>query len=86
MADSKNKKVKEVVGSKKYKVIGERFSSKAEAMAYLDKVFEKWRMGARLLVQGNEFVVLYGTYETKLFAEASVEAIKEQGFAATIME
>ncbi len=86
MAESKNKRTKEVGGAKEYKVIGEKFSNKVEAITYLEKVFEKWRMGARLLVQDNEFVVLYGTYETKLFAEASVEVLKKQGFVATIME
>ena len=86
MADTKNKQKTRDGATKEYKVIGERFKSKEKANSSLEKAFEKGFKNAGLLVQGNEFVILYGTYNTEQIAKANAEAVKKQGFVASIAE
>lgn len=54
---------------KEYKVTGKGFKSKSEANTELKKVFEKGFKSAGLMVQGSEFVILFGTYTTAQIAK-----------------
>lgn len=71
---------------KEYKVIGKGFKSKSEANTELKKVFEKGFKSAGLMVQGNEFVILFGTYTTAQIAKANAAAVEKAGFTATVTE
>lgn len=72
--------------AKEYKVTGKSFKSKQEANTELKKVFEKGFKSAGLMVQGNEFVILYGTYTTAQVAKANAAAVEKAGFTATVAE
>lgn len=71
---------------KEYKVTGKGFRSKSEANTQLKKVFEKGFKSAGLMVQGNEFVILFGTYTTAQIAKANEAAVEKAGFTATVTE
>lgn len=72
--------------AKEYKVTGKSFKSKQEANTELKKVFEKGFKSAGLMVRGNEFVILYGTYTTAQVAKANAAAVEKAGFTATVAE
>ncbi len=72
--------------AKKYKVTGKSFKNKSEANTELKKVFEKGFKSAGLMVQGGEFVILFGTYTTAQIAKANAAAVEKVGFAATVAE
>lgn len=69
---------------KSYKVTGERFKSKKNAAEKLRKVHEKGFKSAGLMVAGNEFVILFGTYATEQDARVNAEAISGKGFRAEV--
>lgn len=71
---------------KEYKVTGKGFKNKSEANTELKKVFEKGFKSAGLMVQGNEFVILFGTYTTVQIAKANAAAVEKAGFTATVTE
>lgn len=71
---------------KEYKVTGKGFKSKSEANTELKKVFEKGFKSAGLMVQGSEFVILFGTYTTAQIAKANAAAVEKAGFTATVTE
>lgn len=77
-------KVKKEV--KEYKVIGKSLKSKTEANAELREVFKKGFKSAGLMVQGGEFVILFGTYTTAQIAKANAAAVEKAGFTATVTE
>lgn len=72
--------------AKEYKVIGKSFKDKSEANTEIKKVFEKGFKSAGLMVRGNEFVILFGTYTTAQIAKANAAAIEKAGFTATVAE
>lgn len=72
--------------AKEYKVTGKSFKDKSEANTELKKVFEKGFKSAGLMVRGNEFVILYGTYTTAQVAKANAAAVEKVGFEATVAE
>lgn len=72
--------------AKEYKVTGKSFKGKQEANTELKKVFEKGFKSAGLMVRGNEFVILYGTYTTAQVAKANAAAVEKAGFTATVAE
>lgn len=78
------KSVKKTV--KEYKVVGDKFSNKKKAEELLKKALEKGFKGAGLIVQGSDFMVLFGNYGTLPIAEANVEAVRKSGFNAEIIE
>lgn len=77
-ADKKN--------DKEYRVIGESFKSREKADMVLKTILKKGFKGSGLMVSGNEFVILFGTFPTERAAKANAEAIQNAGFKASIME
>ena len=71
---------------KEYKIIGENIKKKKQAEKKLAETFSKGFKGARLIVSGNEFMILFGTYKTEQMAKDSVAAIKKAGITASIMK
>lgn len=67
-----------------YKVIGKHFKSKEEANNAIREVFKKGFKSTGLCVRGNEFVILFGSYDTEAAAKANLDAIKKAGFTAEI--
>lgn len=87
MAATKNATAKEAKKQvKEYKVTGKRFKSKQEANKEISKAFEKGFKSAGLMVQKNEFVVLFGTYATEQIAKANAAAVEKAGFSVTVTE
>lgn len=88
MAAAKNAEItkKEKKQTKEYKVIGKRFTDKAKANTELKDVFKKGFKGAGLMVAGNEFVILFGTYTTEQIANANKAAVEKAGFVVEIAE
>lgn len=72
--------------AKEYKVIGDRFRNKKEAKEALRKVFDKGFKGVGLMIEGNEFIILFGTYTTEEIVKVNLEEIIKAGFAAAIKE
>lgn len=90
MATAKNvtkeeTKAKMVKRGKEYKVIGDRFAGKHDAEEKIKEVSQKGFKSAGLMVQGGEFVVLFGTYDNEQAAKKNAEAIAGAGFAAEII-
>lgn len=71
---------------KEYKVTGKSFKDKSEANTELKEVFKKGFKSAGLMVQGSEFVILFGTYTTAKIAKANAAAVEKAGFTATVAE
>lgn len=71
---------------KAYKVTGKKLKSKTEANKELKEVFKKGFKNAGLMVQGDEFVILFGTYPTEQIAKANAEAVKKSGFTVAVEE
>jgi hypothetical protein len=69
-----------------YMVIGDRFKEKKAADKALGELFAKGFKGARLIVQGTEFVILFGTYGNAQTARLNLEAVKKAGINASITE
>lgn len=72
--------------AKEYKVTGKRFKNKSKANTELKEVFKKGFKSAGLMVQGSEFVILFGTYTTAQTAKANAAAIEKAGFTAAVTE
>lgn len=86
MAEKKAATQKALARKIEYKVIGEKFKKKENANEKLQEIAKKGFKSAGLMVQGDEFAVLYGTYATEKTAKANVAAITDAGFKAEIME
>ncbi|MCI8483515.1 MAG: hypothetical protein HFH41_04160 [Lachnospiraceae bacterium] len=87
MAAEKKSVAKEIdKQSSEYRVVGGKFKNKAEANTALKEIFKKGFKNAGLMVLGNEFVVLFGTYNTAYAAEMNAEAVKKAGFKSEILE
>lgn len=69
-----------------YKVIGEGFRGKSEAGKRLKEISRKGFKDAGLMVRGDKFVILFGTYGNEHMAKANAEAIVKAGFEAQIAE
>ena len=67
-----------------YKVIGEHFKGKDEAHNAIKGIHKKGFKSAGLCVRENEFVILFGSYDTETVARANLAAIKAAGFTAKI--
>jgi septal ring-binding cell division protein DamX len=67
-----------------YKLIGQRTKSKDEANSAIREAHKKGFRSAGLMVKGEEFVVLFGTYATSAAARANLEAVKAAGFEVEI--
>ena len=67
-----------------YKVIGKHFKGKNEANNAIKEIHKKGLKRAGLCVRENEFVILYGSYDTAAMARANLAAIKTAGFTAEI--
>lgn len=63
-----------------YKVVGKSFESKTEANDAVREAHKKDYKGTGLYVKDNEFVLLFGTYESAADARANLEAVKAAGF------
>lgn len=63
-----------------YKVVGKAYKDKAEANKAIREVHKKGFKNTGLCVEGNEFVLLFGTYDTEQIAKANLDAIKKAGF------
>lgn len=74
----------EVKNVKGYKVIGEHFKGKNEANNAIREAHKKGFKTAGLCVRENEFVILFGSYDTAAMARANLAAIKTAGFTAEI--
>lgn len=81
MQKKETKAKKEV---KEYKVIGKTFESKLAAMTELKEVFKKGFKNAGLMVRGNKFVILFGSYPTERIAQNNVAAIKKMGITVEV--
>lgn len=86
MATTKNAtRVKEDTKQiKEYKIIGDKFKDKTKANEELKQIFSKGFKGAGLMIQENEFVILFGTYATEQIAKANLAAVQKAGFTAGI--
>lgn len=71
---------------KEYKITGDKFKDKTKANEELKQIFSKGFKSAGLMIQDNEFVILFGTYETEQIAKANLEAVLKAGFTAKIEE
>lgn len=69
-----------------YKVVGKGYKDKAEANKAIREAHKKGFRNTGLCVRGNEFVLLFGTYDTAQTARANLEAIKGAGFTDTKIE
>lgn len=67
-----------------YKVIGEHFKNKNKANNAIKEIHKKGFKCAGLCVRKNEFVILFGSYDTAAMARANLAAIKTAGFTAEI--
>ena len=67
-----------------YKVIGEHFKGKNEANNAIREAHKKGFKTAGLCVRGNEFVMLFGSYDTETVAKANLAALKTAGFKAEV--
>ena len=74
----------EVKNVKGYKVIGKHFKGKNEANNAIKEIHKKGFKSAGLCVRENEFVILFGSYDTAAMARANLAAIKTAGFTAEI--
>lgn len=63
-----------------YRVVGKSFKSKADANDAIREAHKKGYKGTGLYVKDNEFVLLFGTYESAADARANLEAVKTAGF------
>lgn len=63
-----------------YKVVGKGYKDKAEANKAIREAHKKGFRNTGLCVRGNEFVLLFGTYDTAQNARANLDAIKGAGF------
>lgn len=68
-----------------YKVIGEGSRKKSEAGKRLKEVSRKGFKDAGLMVRGDEFVILFGTFGNEHMAKANAEAIAKAGFETQIV-
>ena len=67
-----------------YKVIGKHFKDKNEADNAIKEIHKKGFKSAGLCVRENEFVILFGSYDTAAIARADLATIKTAGFTAEI--
>nr|DAR37971.1 MAG TPA: Sporulation-specific N-acetylmuramoyl-L-alanine amidase [Caudoviricetes sp.] len=67
-----------------YKVIGKHFKNKNEANNAIKEIHKKGFKVAGLCVRENEFVILFGSYDTAAMARVNLAAIKTAGFTAEI--
>lgn len=72
--------------SEEYKVIGKGYKDKAEANKAIREAHKKGFRNTGLCVRGNEFVLLFGTYDSAQTARANLEAIKGAEFTDTKIE
>lgn len=63
-----------------YRIIGRSYKTKRGANEAVTAAHKKGFKNAGLFVQGDEFVLLYGTYATKMIADANLAAVKKAGF------
>lgn len=63
-----------------YKAIGKGYKDKIEANKAIREAHKKGFRNTGLCVRGNEFVLLFGTYDTTQTARANLDAIKKAGF------
>ncbi|MDE6567917.1 MAG: hypothetical protein K2K70_09350 [Lachnospiraceae bacterium] len=84
MAAEKENNKKSKKQENKFKVTGKKLKNKSEATVELEEIFKKGFKSAGLMVQGNEFVILFGTYTTEQSAKKNLAAIKTAGFTAQI--
>ena len=76
----------EVKKAETYKIIGKGYKDKIEANKAIREAHKKGFRNTGLCVRGNEFVLLFGTYDTTQTARANLDAIKEAGFTDTKIE
>lgn len=74
----------EIKNVKGYKVIGEHFKGKNEANNAIREAHKKGFKTVGLCVRENEFVMLFGSYDTETVAKANLAALKTAGFKAEI--
>lgn len=67
-----------------YKVIGKHFKGKNEANNAIKEIQKKGFKSAGLCVRENEFVILFGSYDTAAMARANLAEIETAGFTAEI--
>ena len=67
-----------------YKVIGEHFKDKNEANNAIKEIHKKGFKRDGFCVRENEFVILFGSYDTEAIARANLAAIQTAGFTAEI--
>lgn len=72
--------------SEEYKVIGKGYKDKAEANKAIREAHKKGFRNTGLCVRGNEFVLLFGTYDSAQTARTNLEAIKGAGFTDAKIE
>lgn len=69
-----------------YKIVGKRCKDKTEANKAIKEAHKKGFRNTRLCVKDNEFVLLFGTYDTPQIAKANLDAIKSAGFNGVKIE
>ena len=69
-----------------YKVVGKGYEDKTGANKAIREAHKKGFRNTGLCVRGNEFVLLFGTYDTAQSARANLDAIKKAGFTDVKME
>ncbi len=69
-----------------YKIVGKGYEDKAEANKAIREAHKKGFRNTGLCVKGNEFVLLFGTYNTSQSAKANLDAIKGTGFTDAKIE
>lgn len=74
----------EIKKAQEYKVIGKHFKGKNEANNAIKEIHKKGFKSAGLCTRENEFVILFGSYDTATIARANLTAIKTAGFSAEI--
>lgn len=78
------KKIEITKKKTQYRIIGKAFREKQEAVKELADIRKKGFKSAGLMVRGNNFVILFGTYPTEQIAEKGVAVIKKMGIAAEV--
>lgn len=76
----------EVKKAETYKVVGKGYKDKEEANKAIREAHDKGFRNTGLCVRGNEFVLLFGNYDTANSAKANLDAIKKEGFSDVKIE
>lgn len=69
-----------------YKIVGKGYEDKTEANKAIREAHKKGFRNTGLCVRGNEFVLLFGTYDTMQIAKVNLDAIKSAGFNGVKIE